>query len=52
MAVKPEPWGDNTITGVQQQVQIDPKKDDTVWKQDPRIQALVVEHVQQLAAEA
>ena len=36
----------------QQQGQMEPKKEDTAWKQDPRIQRLVAERLQQLEAEA
>ena len=31
---------------------MEPKKEDTAWKQEPRIQALVAKRVQQLEAEA
>ena len=52
IVLKPEPWVNNNLGNVQQQGNTEQKKEDTGWKQDPRIQALVAERVQQLEAEA
>ena len=40
-AVRSEPWGEGNQAQVQQP-QSDPKKDDTMWKQEPHIQAFTL----------